>query len=415
MGIAALAAAAETFRIREYARPQHWEARWLLAVAATVVAIAWSWGPRAAWTLLDVVTLDWATSLSWLTGVAAVLPVLVGVAGVVAARLRREPVALAPWLVATWAAPIVAIPMMLFTYTVLTTDAARSEWTVARQNLGFIRGDAGCGLADVLVVARQDSMRQLPLLTHRTGSGPPSLRPAPPVAGVEQFRLGSAPNESVATPWFDARAADRVGVFLFGYRSVVDKLELQWGQPGRGRIEVRGRGSIAADPAPSSAGISPWLFVPAGGLPSRPPGTDAVRFLLRSHSPSGSAIAVTSPLAYRTEPLSRALTRKGAPASALVSPAVVLYMPCAALPVLAEGSVAAPNYIVSPTVWTPDVRHPVGYATSPFAGVTDLYEVERLSVSDSTTIGPLGVWRVADTVPSGAVLEPTRRMLVDSS
>ena len=60
MGIAAIAVATETHRIRsDDHRPRSWQARWLLAVAAITVAIAWSWGPRELWTLLDTNTVDW--------------------------------------------------------------------------------------------------------------------------------------------------------------------------------------------------------------------------------------------------------------------------------------------------------------------------------------------------------------------
>ena len=127
MGIAAIAVATETHRIRsDDHRPRSWQARWLLAVASITVAIAWSWGPRELWTLLDTNTVDWTpdSAISFST-VAAALPVLLLFVLMAALRLRRRPSSDAPWRVASLAAPILVVPILVFTVAVLAADAAR--------------------------------------------------------------------------------------------------------------------------------------------------------------------------------------------------------------------------------------------------------------------------------------------------
>ena len=233
MGIAAIAVATETHRIRsDDHRPRSWQARWLLAVAAITVAIAWSWGPRELWTLLDTNTVDWTpdSAISFST-VAAALPVLLLFVLMAALRLRRRPSSDAPWRVASLAAPILVVPILVFTVAVLATDAARSEWTLARQNVRSLRGDAGCGLADTLLIPQMSSMRQL----RATTSTPmPGLRsewmPDTPVQHLERFPLRPSGPGSVSSPWFSTGTAARFGLFLAGYQSGGDKLAVEWGK-----------------------------------------------------------------------------------------------------------------------------------------------------------------------------------------
>ena len=79
------------------------------------------------------------------------------------------------------------------------------------------------------------------------------------------------------------------------------------------------------------------------------------------------------------ETFAKRLNRSGS--FALVLPSLVPYFECAELPVLRDGVVDAPRYIVT----IPNPFSPVRYPTSPFVGIFDLYRVEALPFS---TTGP---------------------------
>lgn len=414
IGIAAIAVASETFRIRnDNHRPRGWQARWLLAVAAITVAIAWSWGPRELWTLLDTNTVDWTPERAIsLSTVAAALPVLLVFMLAIGLRLRRCPSSDSPWRVASLAAPIVVIPMLVFTVAVLTTDAVRSEWTLARQNAGSLRGDAGCGLADTLLIPRMSSMRPVPAITGRPTAGPGSdWMPPAPVQSLERFQLGPSGLGSVSSPWFNIGTSAQFGFFLAGYQSGGDKLVFEWGRRRRAAIDRLGSRRLAANPHVDAAMVTPWRFVASGELPQIPRRANAVRITLQSNSASASTLAVTSPVTYQTQPLSQVIRTDGV--TTLVSPAFRIYMPCAVLPTLGDGLVGAPQYIVSPnSFWIPDPESPVGYRTSPFRGITDLYDVTLVSIADSKRAVPLRVWQVETRVPAATLLTPTQREIV---
>jgi hypothetical protein len=53
----------------------------------------------------------------------------------------------------------------------------------------------------------------------------------------------------------------------------------------------------------------------------------------------------------------------------------------------------------------------VSYRTSPFRGVADLYNLERMSIADSLIASPLLVWRVDKRIANGALLGPVQRQI----
>ena len=130
---------------------------------------------------------------------------------------------------------------------------------------------------------------------------------------------------------------------------------------------------------------SPWTFVAASELPAPHPNADVVRLSVPQTAAPQAPVAVTAPVAYRTETLSRLLAAPGA--STLIHPALLLYFPCARQPKLADGVVAVPRYFV----WFdhPFQPHPFE-PTSPFLGVRDLYPVQRVPLTDGTN-PPSGV------------------------
>jgi hypothetical protein len=54
---------------------------------------------------------------------------------------------------------------------------------------------------------------------------------------------------------------------------------------------------------------------------------------------------------------------------------------------------------------------PVGYRTSPFRGVADLYTPERVSTADSIVNAPILMWRIDTRVPGGVLLKPSQRQV----
>lgn len=155
IGIAAVAAALECARLRIEARSARGWALWpYVAVGATMLAAAWAWHERNPWNALDLRTRGWvAASESHLSvsTVATLLPGLLLVSLLLweALRRRRDKYASVGWRAASWAAPILAVPLLLVTAAVLARDtAATSHWTLARQNIDGLRARPDCGLAD---------------------------------------------------------------------------------------------------------------------------------------------------------------------------------------------------------------------------------------------------------------------------
>jgi cell wall arabinan synthesis protein len=121
-----------------------WAALWtLFGVGALWV---W-WHPGNS--LLHLGITSWRDSFNGRSWVA-VVPALMLVA--VAAAVRRGPRTRAVWVATTvgWVIPVASLAFVGNTIAGLSLDAARSNWSPARQNLGVLTGHASCGLADQL-------------------------------------------------------------------------------------------------------------------------------------------------------------------------------------------------------------------------------------------------------------------------
>ncbi|MGH7540698.1 MAG: hypothetical protein ACRELC_06850, partial [Gemmatimonadota bacterium] len=400
IGVAAVALAAEIARLRrESLASTGWAARPLLVIGAAVLAAAWSWTPRTIWSTLDLRTLDWQPGyeawLPWSTLVTALPLAFLLIALVKLPRARADP-ARGSWQTATWTVPIVAVPMLAFTVVVLVADAVRTEsWTLTRQNLGALRGDAGCGLADALDVPELTSLR--PLRTAR----PPESRvlaswtPASPLAGLPRYSLGPGERDPVGSPWFRLDGERRFGLFVAGAPRSTDRLGLEWGVDTRGGMRTLENDRVSTAFATEAGAPLAWRFVSASELPAPARGANAVRVTLRSDAAPGAALAVSAPVRYTTETLASSLAGSGS--RPLVFPNLVTYFPCASQPRLGDGIVEPPSHILLPASSASPVREP---ETSPFAGVLDLYDLERMPLADSK-IPPedLAVFRVDREIP----------------
>jgi arabinosyltransferase C len=153
---AALAAGAEAVRFRsELAGAARLSARALAVLAATFAAAAWAWGVRSSWNVADLRALSWSLGFEeWLPlqAVAALLPMALVVAlalGVVLLRRSAAAVLAAPARAAAAASMVLLVPLIAFTLAILLADTVKTgSWTLARQNLDALAGEAGCGLAD---------------------------------------------------------------------------------------------------------------------------------------------------------------------------------------------------------------------------------------------------------------------------
>ncbi len=413
LGIVAVAVAAETARLRgEAKRSDRWRLLPFFAIAVAVFAAAWAWSPRGPWNNLDLQSLDWILAFERrisLATLASLLPlVLLGVATFVElARDRRDRLRDVPWRVALWTAPALAIPVIAFTAGVLVADAAKTDsWTVTRQNLDTLRGDLGCGYADGALVASASSMRPLAPVGAGTARRPPAWVPPPPVAGLPRFAVGPIGRGSATSPWFALSGGQPFGVFVAGSSDLTEKLALEWGQRRRGRIErlgtdeLRREADVIAETRPD---FVTWRFLSTQELPSPEQGASAVRFVLPGGVALGSALAVTAPVTYTSDRLARRLDAPGS--SSLLLPNMLMYVPCARQPRLADGIVEPPSEIVAFLYsW------PIGLPTSPFSGLPDLYKLQRLPLIDpnGTARGSV-LYDVDRRIPGALTAPPDRR------
>jgi hypothetical protein len=413
LGIAAVAVAVETMRLRSEARrSDRGRALPFLAVGAAVFAASWAWSPRGPWNNLDLQTLDWILGFERrmsLTTLAGILPlVLLGVATFFElARHHRDRLPDVPWRVASWTVPALAVPVIAFTAGVLIVDAARTDsWTVTRQNIDTLTGDLGCGLADDAVVPSVASMRLLAVVDGKGASRPiPAWVPPPPAADLDRFALVPARGTAGSSPWFDVSGGQPFGVFAAGSSELLEGIAVEWGTRRGNAIESLGIDELPREAdviAEARPDLVSWRFLSTQELPPPEQGATAARFLLPSSVAPGSAVAVTAPVAYANE---RLLDRfGGSGARSLVMPNMLMYLPCARQPRLEDGTVEVPRQVVAFLYsW------PVGLAASPFTGVSDLYTIQRLPLTDvdGAARGSV-VYDVDPRIPGARTAEPEK-------
>jgi hypothetical protein len=306
---------------------------------------------------------------------------------------------------------VVAVPLIAFTIGVLVADLAKTEsWTLTRQNLDTVTGDLRCGLADEALVADGASLRPLHALTAA-----PALRgedaPAPAlVEPLPRYVLGPAlaAEAPAATPWFEAPPGELVGIFFAGTPGPSDRLQLEWGSSESG-ISGLGAGDVPLDHGPDSRyDVSPWRFLPAGSLPPRPPGANALRLLLSSDPVPGGTVALTAPVTYRNALLADVLETEASPA--LVLPNLVTYFPCAQQPEVRGGVAEPPRVVVgfTQTIW------PVTAGTSPFDALPRLYPLTRFPLTDSPdAASDVAVYLAAPRI-AGGIRVPAEETVVVS-
>ncbi|MFY9579847.1 MAG: arabinosyltransferase domain-containing protein [Gaiellaceae bacterium] len=410
IGIAALAVAAETARLREHGRgTRTWDARPFIAVGAAVTAAAWSWSPRLAWGDLDLRTLHWTLGVErtlTFSKLAGAVPVvfLAALAAFAVARGRSERLREVPWLAAAWTATVIAVPLVAFTALVLVADSAKTHsWTLARQNVRTLRGDIDCGLADDALVPVAASMRALaPLASARLPAAAAWLPPTPE-RGLPRFALEppAVTMLSARSPWFALPSGHSIGFFVTAPQDSTAKLELEWGRAHGSRVERLGAEGVSTDFANDAqpGGRLYWRFDAAGDLPSPPPGATAVRFAVHSDVEPAVPIGLTPPVTYVNETLAR-LLRRDKPA--VVVPNLLTYVPCANQPRV-SGVAEVPKLLIAfrTSLW------PLSTDTSPFEDVPQLYDVVRLSLADSKDPpGDVAVYEVNRQIEGAVVAAP---------
>ena len=396
LGLAAIAVAAETARLRD--EEGGWSIKPFVVLGAATLAAAWAWSPRHGWNPLDLRTVDWTPGIEDrlpLQSLAIALPFLLLAGGLLVARRRRDAVAPVSWRVAAWTAPVLALPLVVFTAGVLVADTAKTDgWTLARQNLATFRGDLGCGLADGEPVVDRDSLG-VPLTDFRQV---PEWVPPTPVTGLARYVLGPT-GRPPETP-FPLPSDNRFGLFVAGTLGTDDRLSL----------EFSGRGVLGASEPLSPETVTEvmsdtaaWHFFGPAELPDPPAGAETMRIVLTPGADPGPAVAVTAPVAFSENPLVDELRPERG--RTLVLPAALMYLPCIELPHLANGVVEVPRHIVSANI----EFTPLGNATSPFVGLFDLYPIERVPWADlDNPPAEITVYRVDPRIP-GAIEVPALR------
>ncbi len=413
IGIGGLAMAAEAARLRsEGRRSTGWQAWPFLAIGAAFLAATWSWWERDPWNPLDLRTLDWESSFVsrfGLSQLAVLLPVLLLAASLVIAlaRGRRAELYRVPWRVASWIPAAVAIPAILFTVGMLVADAAKTgSWTVIRQNVQSVAGKPGCGLADdVLVSHRRSAQQRAFAAPGRPRSS--SWVPPSPVEGLPRVVLGPTAESPARSPWFALPADRRAGLFVTGTPGVSDTVWIEWGRADGKRIELL-RSDEITEVVSEPSGNAAWRFFSAGDFPNADPRATLVRIEYRPGITPGAALAITTPVTYSNERLVALMD--GESSRTLVYPELFLYFPCANLPELRDGLVEVPQLVVIGKTESPPLRY---HVTSPFVGLLDLYELERVPVADSRDrVDRLRVFAVDQRIPGAGLAPPTATAVV---
>jgi hypothetical protein len=395
IGFAALAIAAETARLREDCKESRgWELRPLIAIGAAMAAAGWAWFPRNSWGDLDLRTLDWTIGIErhvTLAKLAGFVPLALLAALLVLGRDRRT--GRAAWRTAIWSAPLVAVPLLVFTIAMFAADAAKTDsWTLPRQNLQSMGGELRCGFADDTFAPRLTSMHSVaPDGALPTGlAAGAAAAPQTPVRNVRRFLLGPAAPRS---GWY-ARTPGPVGVFVSGAPGT--PIELEWGRRTGNRIRPVARHGLDALPADDARpDLVYWRFVPLDSLPQAPAGAEAIRL----HLAGGGPVAVTAPVRYESTRL-RDLLEVRSPSLAL--PNLLTYVPCVQQPRL--GGVAEPPKAILAfrnSTW------PLGTGTSPFDGITGVYQLVRLPLTQSAhQPNEVAVYVVDQRIDGGQLVPP---------
>ena len=148
----------------------------------------------------------------------------------------------------------------------------------------------------------------------------------------------------------------------------------------------------------------------ASELPQAPAAADAVRVVFENRISRGSAVGVTAPVTYLSEPLTK---RLGNPSSAtLIHPIVLPYFPCARQPTIRAGVAEPPDQIVTRT----DTINPVLMVgeIGPFMGAIELYPVQRLALADSPNRPIESIVFGIDKRIAGAIEVPPESMTASS-
>jgi hypothetical protein len=411
IGLAALAAGAETARLMDDARrTKGWQLRPFLVIGATALIAAWSWSPRNSWSDLDLRTLSWTLGIEQritFAKLAGVLPLatLAVLAVATLALAGRSRLHESPWRAATWAVTLLAAPLIAFTIGVLVADAVKTKsWTLTRQNMESLRGDLRCGLADDAVVPLRSSMRAVPSLGTPAAVVAAAWLPPTPISQLSRFQLGppSTRTSAARSSWFRVPKSKRVGFFLTGRPGPADILELEWGRRRSGEFQTLGADRVSADfGSDAEPERVAWRFYSAHDLPSPPGGATAVRFALRSDAGAGTQIGLTAPVTYRDGRLITVLESKQ---PSLALPNLLPYVPCVRQPVV-TGVAEVPKAIVAfrDSLW------PLAAAASPFAELTEVYSLVRLPLSDSEDPpGEVVLYEVDRHIDGGVVAPPVQ-------
>jgi hypothetical protein len=385
IGLAALVVAAEVARLRAEGKELQWPVRPVAAYGAAVLVVAWALFPRADWsTEFGLRTLSWTFAFEkhvTLVRLALVGFALIFAGALLVGLLRRGYTGAwrAPWALVPILVPLVVLPLIVWNVGMFVADTFKTPgWTLARQNVESISGDAGCGLADDTTVAAPGSIRAIAPLSARAAPVEPrwlsNAAPPTPLA----FSLFERENQTRLTlPWFRVPDGERAGFYVLSAFERSDRIDARWGKVEKREVEPdRWGGAEVSDFGRAHAGVMPWSFVPQGELPGRSPGADAVQLALASYGRPPHALAATGAVAYRPTDLSSLFRMPGA--RPLVWPNLLLYMPCAHLPRLDGGVVEVPTVIVAHSDLIAIERE-----TAPFHGLVDLYQLRDLGVADS--------------------------------
>jgi hypothetical protein len=380
VGVAAVAAGFETEALsRVSGRSRATAATAVLVVAIAAGIEANHWGP------LDVGRLDWSVTPSWY-----VLAALVAFAGVVVAGQLGVVRQSARIVLPATLASMIAVTVVTFAADATATDG----WTAGRQAAGSLVGRDGCGVASDLVVATPAG-EPLSRVTDLSG--------ARQVSSIGVDRRDRQPvqlDRTGSTPWYTI-GREPIGVFVGGSPSPEERLIVHWGRAtGSGVLELR-TGIADLREATEGPDRARWRFLAESTFPARPVTADRVRFRPTSPNPASNP-DVSTPTGALSQPLAQLVGRKD---RTLVSPFLFEAMPCATLPSLAYGVAERPHLLVD-WVPVPSLTNP----TSPWAGLSEVFDLERMQVKSPVDRGPIFVYTVR-VDPRDAVAQARRTVV----